>query len=158
MSAPQGLCKGSPTADGLQEKSTAVLGSEARRQDAEQQTKSDKTASTRTPAKDDRRAEQIKSKLRSLGIASRVTIVLNNGNDRYGSIERLDEDSFQIAEVDMKQVFTVAYSDVKKVREGYGNPNQFTGKRWNPIWAKISLAAVVVMFVVVIPIAVANDR
>jgi hypothetical protein len=48
----------------------------------------------------------------------------------------------------------VSYSDVKKVREGYGNPNQFTGKRWNPIWAKISLVAVIVMFAVVIPLSV----
>ena len=112
-----------------------------------------KPASSHSPAKEDRRAEQIKAKLRDLGIASRVTIILNNGNDRYGSIERLDEDSFQIAEVDMKQIFTVAYSDVKKVREGYGNPNQFTGKRWNPIWAKLSLAAAIVLLVVVIPVA-----
>ena len=112
-----------------------------------------KPASSCGSAKEDRRAEQIKAKLRDLGIASRVTIILNNGNDRYGSIERLDEDSFQIAEVDMKQIFTVAYSDVKKVREGYGNPNQFTGKRWNPIWAKLSLAAAIVLLVVVIPVA-----
>ncbi len=83
--------------------------------------------------------------------------MLNNGNERYGSIERLDEDSFQLAEVDLKQVFSVAYSDVKKVREGYGNTNQFTGKRWNPIWAKISLVAVIVMFVVAITVS-ANDR
>ena len=83
--------------------------------------------------------------------------MLNNGNERYGSIERLDEDSFQVAEVDLKQVFTVAYSDVKKVRVGYGNTNQFTGKRWNPIWAKISLVAVIVMFVVAITVS-ANDR
>src|SRR6185437_14062043 len=106
-------------------------------------------ASSSTPARADRKVEQIKSRLRSLGIASRVTVMLNNGNERYGSVERLDEDSFQLAEVDMKQVFTVAYSDVKRVREGYGNTNQFTGKRWNPIWAKISLAAVSVIFVLV---------
>jgi hypothetical protein len=83
--------------------------------------------------------------------------MLNNGNERYGSIERLDEDSFQFDEVDLKQVFTVAYSDVKNVRVGYGNTNQFTGKRWNPIWAKISLVAVIVMFVVAITVS-ANDR
>ena len=80
--------------------------------------------------------------------------MLNNGNERYGSIERLDEDSFKLAEVDLKQVFTVAYTDVKKVREGYGNPNQFTGKRWNPIWAKISLVDVIVIYLVVIPLSV----
>jgi hypothetical protein len=154
MSAPQVLCKGAQAADGFSKETTAALQTEGGVQDEKKQTQADKSTSPRTPAREDRKAEQIKSRLRSLGIASRVTIILNNGNERYGSIESLDEDSFQLAEVDLKQVFTVAYSDVKKVREGYGNTNQFTGKRWNPIWAKISLVAVVVLFVVVIPLSV----
>lgn len=154
MSAPQGLCKGSRAADGFSEETTGGAQPETGVQDKEKQPQTDKAPSPRPAAKEDRRAEQIKQKLRSLGIANRVTIMLNNGNERYGSIERLDENSFQLAEVDLKQAVTVAYSDVKKVREGYGNPNQFTGKRWNPIWAKISLVAVVVMFVVVLPLAV----
>jgi hypothetical protein len=109
---------------------------------------------SKTTAKADQRAEEIKWKVRSLGIASRVTVKLNNGNERYGSIERIDKDSFQLAEVDVKQVFTMSYSDVRKIREGYGNPNQFTGKRWNPIWAKIAVTAVVVMFAIVIPLSI----
>jgi hypothetical protein len=96
---------------------------------------------SKTTSKTDKRAEEVKSKVRSLGIASRITVKLKNENERYGAIERIDEDSFQLAEVDLKQIYTVSYSDVRKIREGYGNPNQFTGKRWNPIWAKIALAA-----------------
>ena len=156
MSAPKGLCKGLLAADGSVQGTTTTLPSKVGAQDQEKPP-TDNSASARLPAKADRRVEQIKGKLRGLGIASRVTVMLNNGNERYGSIERLDEDSFQLAEVDLKQVFTVAYSDVKKVREGYGNSNQFTGKRWNPIWAKISLVAVIVMFVVAITVS-ANDR
>ena len=156
MSAPKGLCKGLFAAYRSVQETTTKLPSKVGAQDQEKQPQTDKSASARPPATD-RRVEQIKGKLRGLGIASRVTVMLNNGNERYGSIERLDEDSFQLAEVDMKQVFTIAYSDVKKVREGYGNTNQFTGKRWNPIWAKISLVAVIVMFVVAITVS-ANDR
>ena len=109
---------------------------------------------SKTTSKEDKRAEEVKWKVRSLGIGSRVTVKLNNGNERYGSIDRIDEDSFQLAEVDLKQVYTVGYSDVRKIREGYGNPNQFTGKRWNPIWARISVAAVIVMFAIVIPLSI----
>jgi hypothetical protein len=156
MSAPKGLCEGWVAADGSVQGTTTTPPSKVGAQDQEKEPPTDKSASARPPATD-RRVEQIKGKLCSLGIASRVTVMLNNGNERYGSIERLDEDSFQVAEVDLKQVFTVAYSDVKKVREGYGNTNQFTGKRWNPIWAKISLVAVIVMFVVAITVS-ANDR
>lgn len=152
MSAPKGLCKGSQ--GGVTQERNGTVQTEAGAQDKKTEPKADKSASPRTAAKEDRRAEQIKWKLRSLGIASRVTILLNNRNERYGSIERIDEDSFQLAEVDLKQVFTVSYNEVKRVREGYGNPNQFTGRRWNPIWAKISLVAVIVMFAVVIPLSV----
>ena len=109
---------------------------------------------SKTNSREDRRVEEVKRKVRTLGIASRVTVKLNNGNERYGSIERIDADSFQLAEVDLKQVYTVSYSDVRKIREGYGNPNQFTGKRWNPIWAKLSVAAVVVLFAIVIPLSI----
>jgi hypothetical protein len=151
-SAPQGLCKGQ-RGDGFSTKTGEKFETEAGEQDKRAEQQRDKSTSPGSVAKD-RRAEQVKWKLRSLGIASRVTIVLNNGNERYGSLERIGEDSFELAEVDLKQVFTVSYSDVKKVREGYGNPNQFTGKRWNPIWAKISLVAVIVMFAVVIPLSV----
>ncbi len=154
MGAPRGLCEGLPGADGLERESKVDSETQAGPQQKNIPRQPDKSPNWRTAAKEDRRAEQIKWKLRSLGIASRVTIMLNNGNERYGSIERIDEDSFQIAEVDLKQVFTVSYSEVKKVREGYGKPNQFTGKRWNPIWAKISLVAVIVMFVVVVPLSI----
>lgn len=152
-SAPQGLCKGPQRGDGFSRKTGEKFETEAGDQDKRAEPQRDKSTSPGSVAKD-RRAEQIKWKLSSLGIASRVTIVLNNGNERYGSLERIDEDSFELAEVDLKQVFTVSYSEVKKVREGYGNTNQFTGKRWNPIWAKISLVAVIVMFAVVIPLSV----
>jgi hypothetical protein len=147
-----GLCRGS---NNYQDATLgkAVPEEKSRPATGKHEQKAVATKQSKTRAKEDR-AEQIKWKIRSLGIASRVTVQLNNGNDRYGSIERIDEDSFQLAEVDLKQVFTVPYSDVRKIREGYGNPNQFTGKRWNPIWAKIAVTAVIVMFAIVIPLSI----
>ena len=154
MSAPKGLCQGSRGGDESVRESKATIQTEGPVRDNKKQARAETSPTSQKPTKEDRRTEQIKWKLRSLGIASRVTIMLNNGNDRYGSIERIDEDTFQLAEVDLKQVVTVSYSGVKKVREGYGNPNQFTGKRWNPIWAKISVAALVILFAVVVPLSI----
>lgn len=154
MSAPQGLGKGSQAADGFSQETPRTSQMEGSVQVKEKQPQADRSASPRPPTKEDSRADQIKWKVRSLGIAARVTIILNSGNERYGSVELIDDDSFQLAEVDLKQVFTIGYSEVKKVREGYGNTNRFTGKRWNPIWAKISVVAVIVMFAVVIPLSV----
>src|SRR5438046_2218758 len=102
MSAPKGLCEGWLAADGSVQGTTTTPPSKVGAQD-QAKPLTDNSASARLPAKADRRVEQIKGKLRGLGIASRVTVLLNNGNERYGSIERLDEDSFQLAEVDLKQ-------------------------------------------------------
>jgi hypothetical protein len=153
LSAPRGQCQMLPAADTFSGGITGKPQTQINEQ-AEKQTQADKPASASKRTKAEKRADLIKGKLRGLGIASRVTIMLNNGNERYGSIERIDEDTFQLAEVDLMQTFTISYDDVKKIREGYGRPNQFTGKRWNPIWAKLSLVAVIVMFVVVVPLSI----
>lgn len=154
LSAPRGRCQMLPATDTSSREITGEPQTQTNGQGEKKQTQADKPASPRKSTKAEQRADLIKGKLRGLGIASRVTIKLNNGNERYGSIERIDEDSFQLAEVDLMQTFTISYDDVKKIREGYGRPNQFTGKRWNPIWAKLSLAAVIVMFVVVVPLSI----
>jgi hypothetical protein len=151
ISAPRGPFKS--LADCQDSISDKVIPEDTSRASGKAESKTVKTGQSKPTAKEDR-AEQIKRKIRGLGLASRVTVQLNNGNERYGSIERIDEDSFQLAEVDLKQVFTVAYNDVRKIREGYGNPNQFTGKRWNPIWAKIAVTAAIVMFAIVIPLSI----
>jgi len=150
--SPNGFSKTKPAAvtpqQPTQESSPAHSGQEQKPSSGKPRKKDD------TTAKLDRRIELIKGKLIGLGIASRVTIQLNNGNERYGSIERIDDATFQLAEVDTKQLVTISYAEVKKVREGYGNVNQFTGKRWNPIWAKIAVIAVGVLFAVVIPLSI----
>jgi len=154
LSAPKGLCNGLQAADTFSRETAGNPQTKGSEQSEKKQPQADKSASPSKRTKAEQKADQFKSKLRGLGIASRVTILLNNGNERYGSIERIDEDSFQLAEVDLMQVFTISYSDVHKVREGFGRPNQFTGKRWNPIWAKLSLVAVIVMFLVVVPLSI----
>lgn len=149
--SPNGFSQSKPAADSQQTPATKLSTDEPSKRPKQQ---AEKPATRNDTAKLDRRVELIKGRLIGLGIASRVTIFLNNGNERYGSIERIDDANFQLAEVDTKQLITITYAEVKKVREGYGNVNQFTGKRWNPIWAKIAVIAVGVLFAVVIPLSI----
>jgi hypothetical protein len=149
--SPNGFSKTTPAAYSHQQPATQSPAESTKEQKS---TATKSTTKSDTAAKVDRRIELIKGRVIGLGVASRVTIFLNNGNERYGSIERIDDSSFQLAEVDTKQLITISYADVKKVREGYGNVNQFTGKRWNPIWAKIAVIAVGVLFAVVIPLSI----
>lgn len=88
-------------------------------------------AQTTTP-KLDEKARKIKRVVEKVGVAGKLTLYLKNGEELYGNVVRYDEESVQITEVDLKQLVTVQYVNVKKVRENYGNPDPITGKRHNP--------------------------
>ena len=88
-------------------------------------------------------SEKVKEKVKDFGIGHRVTVVLRNGNEYYGALGESRDDAFELSEVDLNQKITIAYSDVKKVRNGFGNPNKFNGKRWHPGWHIAGLLTVI---------------
>lgn len=106
------------------------------------------------PSKVDQQAEKIKRKVQDLGVSARVTVILKNEQERYGSLAQIEDDSFQIVEVDQKQLMTISYKEVKKVRYDYGKPNPFNGKRWNPKWGLIATIALLGFMVIVIPLSI----
>src|SRR5262249_31883323 len=67
--------------------------------------------------------QKVKDKVQKLGITEDVTVILLTGKEYYGAISKIEPDSFEIAEVDLKQRITFDYTDVKKVRKGYGGWN-----------------------------------
>jgi hypothetical protein len=77
-------------------------------------------------------------------------VFLKNGDDLHGAVTMIDEHSFQVAEVDLHQVMTIAYRDVSKVRSGYGRINLFTGRRTSyPLWVQpVAVAAVLGLLIV----------
>src|SRR5215510_3789386 len=74
----------------------------------------------------------VKDQVRRIGVGEDVTVALFSGVEYYGAISKIESDSFEIAEVDLKQMVTIAYADVLKVEEGYGAMNSSTGKREKP--------------------------
>ncbi|HEX8136760.1 MAG TPA: hypothetical protein VF544_04135 [Pyrinomonadaceae bacterium] len=85
-----------------------------------------------SPTPPDKRIEKIKRTVRKIGIGSKITVFLNNGDELHGAVSQIDAESFQVAEIDLHQVFTLQYKYVKKVRSGYGGINLLTGKRTSP--------------------------
>src|SRR5262249_32032558 len=75
--------------------------------------------------------QKVKDQVQKIGIAEDTTVILLTGKEYYGAISKIEPDSFEIAEVDLKQRMTFDYKDVKKVRKGYGGRG-FGGKRVNP--------------------------
>src|SRR4029079_8524440 len=84
--------------------------------------------SNQQPSKQDQQAERIKTKVQDLGVSTKITVILKTGQELYGSVAAIDDDTFQTLEVDQKRLMTIAYKDVKKIRFDYGNPNPFNGK------------------------------
>jgi len=76
--------------------------------------------------------QSVKDQVQKIGKAEDVTVILFSGVEYYGAISKIEADSFEIAEVDLKQMVTIAYTDVLKVEKGYGQMNSSTGKREKP--------------------------
>ncbi len=105
-------------------------------------------------SKEEKRIREIKNRIRQYGRAARITVVLWNDNERYGSLEYIDVDTFQLAEVDINQEVTIAYKDVKKVRRGYGQFNAITGKRVSPTVNLVLKLAVLAFLFIIVPLSV----
>jgi len=105
------------------------------------------------PVKLDDKARKIKRMVEKIGVAGRLTLYLKNGEELYGSVVRYDAESLQIAEIDLKQVVSVQYVNIKRVREDYGKRDLFTGKRSNPSKGfKIGLAVGLLFVAIGVPI------
>src|SRR5262245_32570644 len=87
--------------------------------------------------------QKVKDQVQKIGIAKKVTVILLTGKEYYGAISKIESDSFEIAEVDLKQRMAFDYKDVNKARKGYGGWNSIAGKRVNPRTSFIAGVAVV---------------
>jgi len=56
----------------------------------------------------------VKGQVRVIGIGDDVTVELLSGVEYCGAISKIEPDSFEIAEVNLKQMVTIAYTDVKE--------------------------------------------
>ena len=75
------------------------------------------------------RIQTVKDYVEKIGQGKDVTVIMFSGVEYYGAISKIEPDSFEIAEVDLKQMVTIAYADVSIVEKGYGEMNSSTGTR-----------------------------
>src|SRR5262245_48164043 len=96
--------------------------------------------------------QKVKDQVQKVGIAEDVTVILLTGKEYYGAISRIEPDSFEITEVDLKQKMAFDYKDVKKVRKGYGG-RTFGGKRVNARTSMIAGIAIVGGLITLVSVA-----
>lgn len=145
-----GICQESATAKQLKAEDISKQQQQAR---GAQNQGANTTGRQATPAKLDDKARKIKRMVEKIGVAGRLTLYLQNGEKLYGSVVSYDEESLQIAEIDLKQVLTIQYRHIKKIREDYGKRDPLTGRRSNPSKGiKIGLAVGLLFVAIGLPI------
>ncbi len=105
-----------------------------------------------TPQASTGQTDKIESKIRKIGIRSNVTVKLHNGKTYHGFINRIDDQQFEMSEVDLKTSIVVRYDEVRKVESGYGQKGLLgnrVGKNGRRIGLIVGLAAIAVPIIIV---------
>ena len=76
-------------------------------------------------------ATKIWEKVFKLGLGHDITVKTMRGASYHGQISRIDDNEFEIRDVDLNQKIRWYYSEISSVRGDYGPKNIF-GKRHNP--------------------------
>ena len=100
----------------------------------------------------DSHTDKMKRNILKLGVGHQVTAVLKDGLEYHGAITEIGEENFKLAEIDLKQVFTVRYDNVKKLYRDYGEKEPFFGR--NPKRQAIILVSIMTFLTVSIVAAI----
>ena len=76
--------------------------------------------------------ERLKKQVEKIGIGGKITVIRLDERKFYGSVSGIEDDIFQITDVDTQQTLDFKYAELKKVKKGDGERNLLTGKRANP--------------------------
>jgi hypothetical protein len=90
-------------------------------------------------------------------IGEAVTVDLLDGAARHGRIRSIEPDSFSILEVNLKQVVTIRYDEVRRILKGIGRPGA-GGRRVDPRTNHIAGLAILGGLVVIAIVAVVELR
>jgi hypothetical protein len=93
-----------------------------------------------------------------IGLHGDITVYMPDGQEYYGAVSRIGTDDFSVDEVDQRREVTLKYSDVKKVRSGYGSGRAINGRRIHPTKRLWVMVAVVGGLLTLVLVAVASDK
>jgi len=96
--------------------------------------------------------DKMAARIMKIGIRADVTVKLYNGKTYHGFINRIEDQEFEISEVDLKTSLVIRYDQVKKVETGYGPKNLLghrVSKKGRRIGTIIGVAALAVPLIVV---------
>jgi hypothetical protein len=104
----------------------------------------------------DTHTDKMKRNILKLGVGHQVTAVLKDGIEYHGAITEIGEESFKVAEVDLKQVFSVRYDNVKKLYRDYSHKDPLFGR--NPRRNTIILVSIMTFLTVALVAGLAHPE
>src|ERR1700757_2812446 len=100
------------------------------------------TASAQQVPNLSKKAEVIKRKADSLAPHSRISVITIDGDEEFGEFLSNDQEGFTFQDVDRKTDVTLKYSEVPKLKKGYGGYNSAAGRHTDRTRALVVTAVV----------------
>ena len=101
----------------------------------------------------DKQTAKIKAVVGKIGIRGDLTIGLANGRTYHGFVTRIDDELFEMTDVDLKASVTIRYDEVKNIESGYGEKGPLgnrVGKKKRRLGMLIGLAVALIVPVVIV--------
>ena len=89
-----------------------------------------------------RQAAGIKRIADTLSLGSKISVIPFHGAERFGAFVSNGSESFTFHDIDDKTDVTLKYSDVRKLKQGYGGYNSVSGKHTDRKHAVIAIVVV----------------
>lgn len=103
--------------------------------------------------------QKAREQIAKIGSGNEITIVRRDGQEFYGSVLKIDDDSVIVNDADLKANVEIPYQQIVKVSKGYGHSRAWNGKRIPPRKHLIGLiiAAAVAIILPIIVVASIKD-
>jgi hypothetical protein len=114
------------------------------------------TASAQQPVSLSKQAEAVKQKADHLAPNDPISVIRIHAGEEYGTFLSNDRESFTFYDIDSKSNATLKYTEVRKLKEGYGGYNTIAHKHTDRRKGLIITAAVIgglLIFAVVAAVA-----
>ncbi len=90
-----------------------------------------------------RRAAEIKRKADALGLNAAISVIPIHGAEEYGNFLSSGDEELTFYDVDRKTKVTLKYTEIRKIKDGYGGYNSAVGRHTDRTKGTIVILAVV---------------
>lgn len=90
-----------------------------------------------------RRAAEIKRKADALGLNAAISVIPIHGAEEYGNFLSSGDEELTFYDVDRKTKVTLKYTEIRKIKDGYGGYNSAVGRHTDRTKGTIVIFAVV---------------